>query len=110
MSYVTVPKDLKAVKTKVALGLTARQIACLGASAAIGIPLFLLTKGAIGSTAAMMLMVAVMAPGFAFAVYERDGMPLETVLSNFLDVRYRKPGKRFRSLGSPADGEGAEDA
>ena len=39
MAYVPVPKDLNAVKTKVLLNLTKRQLVCFGAGAALGVPL-----------------------------------------------------------------------
>ena len=42
MAYVPVPKDLNAVKTKVLLNLTKRQLICFGAGAALGVPLFFL--------------------------------------------------------------------
>ena len=42
MAYVPVPKDLNAVKTKVLLNLTKRQLVCFGAGAALGVPLFFL--------------------------------------------------------------------
>lgn len=43
MAYVPIPKDLTKVRTKVALGLTKRQLVCFGAAAAIGLPLFFFT-------------------------------------------------------------------
>ena len=36
MAYVPVPKDMNAVKTKVAFNLTKRQIVCFAAGAAVG--------------------------------------------------------------------------
>ena len=54
MAYVPVPKDLNAVKTKVLLNLTKRQLVCFGAGAALGVPLFFLLKAHTGvSTAAI---------------------------------------------------------
>ena len=77
MAYVSVPKDLTKVKNKVAFNLTRRQIICFGAAAAVGIPFYLLARGTIGDSAAVMGMVILMVPAFLFAMYERDGMPLE---------------------------------
>ena len=48
MAYVTVPKDLSKIKTKVAFNLTKRQIVCLGAALLVGLPLFFLLKGSAG--------------------------------------------------------------
>ena len=56
MAYVPVPKDLSKIKTKVAFNLTKRQLVCFGGGALIGVPLFFLLKGPVGtSTAAMCL-------------------------------------------------------
>ena len=98
MGYVTVPKDLKRIKSKVALGLTKRQLVCIGASAAVGVPLFFLVREPLGNTLAMLLMLVAMAPGFAFGMYERDGMPLERILMDYLDVRRRKPAIRKKEV------------
>ena len=38
MAYVSVPKDLTKVKNKVAFNLTKRQLICIAAGAAAGIP------------------------------------------------------------------------
>lgn len=48
MAYVTIPKDLSKVQSKVLFGLTKRQVICFGAAAIIGVPLFFLTKGDAG--------------------------------------------------------------
>ena len=44
MAYVPGPKDLTAVKSKVFLNLTKRQLICFGGGALIGVPLFFLLK------------------------------------------------------------------
>ena len=43
---VAVPKDLSGIKTKVAMNLTKRQLICFGGAGAVGIPLYIFTKGA----------------------------------------------------------------
>ncbi len=48
MAYVTIPKDLSRVQSKVLFGLTKRQVICFGAAAVIGVPLFFLSKGRAG--------------------------------------------------------------
>ena len=65
MAYVTIPKDLSRVQSKVLFGLTKRQVICFGAAAIIGVPLFFLTKGALGTTTAALCMILVMLPIFA---------------------------------------------
>ena len=73
MAYVTIPKDLSRVQSKVLFGLTKRQVICFGAAAVIGVPLFFLTKEALGTTTAALCMILVMLPFFLFAMYQRNG-------------------------------------
>ena len=77
MAYVTVPKDLTKVKSKVMFGLTKRQLVCFGAAALIGVPLFFLLRGTVNSSTATVCMIVVMLPLFLLAMYEKDGQPLE---------------------------------
>ena len=44
MAYVTVPKDLTRVKSKIVFGLTKRQLICFGGALLVGVPLFLLIE------------------------------------------------------------------
>ena len=94
MAYVTVPKDLTKVKTKVALNLTKRQLVCFSMAAAVGVPLFFLIKGSVPQTAATFLMVLAMLPFFLFAMYEKHGQPLEKVLGNIIKVFFLTPKER----------------
>ena len=94
MPYVPVPRDLTKVKTKVALGLTKRQLVCFGTAVAIGVPTFFLTRGAIGNSPAVLLMIGVMLPAFFMAMYERDGQPAEKILRNMLRSRFIYPQTR----------------
>ena len=71
MPYVNVPNDLSKIKTKIAFNLTRRQLICFGGAAAVGIPVYLLTRHALGGTGAMFLMIALMLPAFFMAMYER---------------------------------------
>ena len=95
MAYVSVPKDLTKVKNKVAFNLTKRQIICFAAAAAVGLPFYFLTRNLIGNSNAVMGMVVLMVPAFLFAMYERDGMPLEKVLMNMITVKFRRPHLRL---------------
>ena len=94
MPYVTVPKDLASVKTKVLFNLTKRQLVCFGTGALIGVPVFFLLKGPVGSTAAAMVMMLVMLPAFLLGVYEKHGQPLETVLMHIAQVSFLRPKER----------------
>lgn len=94
MAYVNVPNDLSKIKTKLAFNLTKRQLICFGAAAAAGVPLYLLTRGALGNSAALLLMLAVMLPAFLLAMYERDGLPFEKVVRNIIRAKFTRPGIR----------------
>ena len=94
MAYVPVPKDLTKVKSKFAFNLTKRQILCFGLAAAIGLPLFFLLKGTTGTTVAAFAMILVMLPCFLFAMYEKNGMPLEKVLRHIIQTKFIRPKER----------------
>ena len=70
MAYVTVPKDLTKIKSKVMFNLTKRQLICFSAAVAIGLPLFFLVKDSVGTTTAALCMVLAMLPMFLLAMYE----------------------------------------
>ena len=94
MAYVSVPKDLTKVKSKVMFNLTKRQVVCLGIAAALGLPFYFFTKGHIGTSNAATGMVIIMLPAFFFAMYEKDGMHLEQILMNIIRVRFLRPAIR----------------
>ena len=94
MAFVNVPKDLSVVKSKLALNMTKRQLICFGAAAAIGVPVYIFTRGAIGNSGAVLLMMGLMLPMFFLAMYEKDGQPAEKVLRNIIRVKLLWPGKR----------------
>lgn len=94
MAYVSIPKDLTKVKNKVAFNLTKRQLICIGVGAAIGIPVYFLTRGVLGNSNAATIMILLMLPAFLFAMYEKDGMHLEEVLLHVIRVRWLRPAIR----------------
>lgn len=94
MAYVQVPKDLTKVKQKVALNLTKRQLVCFSLAGVVGVPFYLLTKGILGSTLSASIMVVILLPFFLFAMYEKDGRPLEKVLFDIYKQKFLRPGIR----------------
>ena len=94
MAYVTVPKDLTKIKSKVMFNLTKRQLLCFGAAVAIGLPLFFLVKGSVGTSAAALCMVLAMLPMFLLAMYEKNGQPLEVIIRQFVEVKFLRPKER----------------
>ena len=94
MAYVQVPKDLTRVKTKVMFNLTKRQLICFSLAGLVGIPFYLLTRHALGSTLSACMMIVLVLPFFLFSMYEKDGMPLEKVLMNIIRMKFQRPGIR----------------
>ena len=93
-SYTNIPKDLNKIKSKAALNMTIRQLICFGTAAITGIPTYLLTRGAIGNTAAVLIMMVIMSPLFLLAMYEKDGLPAEKLVRNYIRTRLFWPGIR----------------
>ena len=94
MAYVPVPKDLTKVKTKVMFNLTKRQLVCFGGGALVGVPLFFLLKGPVGTSAASMCMIVVLLPFILLAMYEKNGQPLEKIIGNIIRVSITRPKQR----------------
>lgn len=94
MAYVQVPKDLTKVKTKVMFNLTKRQLICFGLAGVLAIPTYFLTRNTLGTTLAACVMILTALPFFLFAVYEKDGRPLEKILLNIYRQKFKKPGIR----------------
>ena len=94
MAYVSVPKDLTKVKSKVLFNLTKRQLLCFAAAALMGVPLFFLLRGSAGTSVAALVMILVMLPGFLFGVYEKNGQPLEVIAGQIIQTCFIRPKER----------------
>ena len=90
-AYISVPRDLTKVKSKVAFNLTKRQLLCFGTAALIGVPLFFVLRDSGGNTAATLGMMAVMLPAFFLGMYEKNGQPMEKLLSYYVQSRFLRP-------------------
>ena len=75
MAYVTIPKDLSRIESKVLFGLTKRQVICFGSAA--------------------LCMILVMLPFFLFAMYEKNGQPLEVFLGHLIQNKFIRPKVRI---------------
>jgi len=95
MAFTAIPRDVNKIKTKVALNMTKRQLICFGTAAVTGIPIYLFTRGTIGNTPAVLLMMIVMAPLFLLAMYERDGQPAEKIIRNYIRTKFYWAGVRY---------------
>lgn len=93
--YISVPRDLTRVKTKIFFNLTKRQLICFSIGAAFGLPVFFLIKAvAVNISFATLGMLAVMMPAFMMAMYEKNGQPLEKILEHYFEARFVRPKVR----------------
>ena len=90
-SYVSCPRDLSKIKTKIAFNLTKRQLICFGIAALVGFPIFFLLRKTGNMTLAGCGMVFTMLPFFVFAMYEKDGRTLEYVLRDMIETLFLRP-------------------
>ena len=95
MAYVDVPKDLTNIKTKFIGKFTKRQCICFGLGVLVGFPGFFITRSFAGGTVAFYVLIALMAPFFLFGLVEKDGLPLEVYLLNFIRHRFAYPQIRL---------------
>ena len=93
-SYISVPRDLTKVKNMAIFGMTKRQLICFSIAAVIGVPTFFLMRNIAQINVAVMVMMVVMMPLFFFAMYEKNGRPLEVILSHFIQQVFIRPKKR----------------
>lgn len=90
-SYISVPRDLTKVKSKVMFNLTKRQLICFGMAVLIGVPSFFLMKTVVETNTAVMGMMVIMMPFFFLAMYEKNGQPLEVILEHMIQAIFRRP-------------------
>ena len=93
-AYISVPRDLTRVKSKVFFNLTKRQLICFSVAALIGVPSFFLIRRTGNMSLASMGMILIMLPFFFLAMYERDGMPLEVLVQHFIEAKFIRPKER----------------
>lgn len=91
-AYISVPRDLTRVKSKLLFNLTRRQLVCFGSAALLGVPLFLFLRTATGNTslAALVMLIAMM-PLFLLAMYEKNGQTLEVAVKHYWEAKFRRP-------------------
>lgn len=88
MAYVTVPKDLNAVKTKAMFNLTKRQLICFSLGGLFGGATYFAVQGLVSSTNAVSLMILAVFPFFMLAMYEKNGQTLEIILKQMYMVKF----------------------
>lgn len=94
MAYVSVPKDLSKVKTKVALNLTLRQIISFSVGGVIGFPVYWYSRPTVGDDIAVFLMIGCILPFFMAAIFEKDGIVFEKYVGHIIKQRFLHPKVR----------------
>ena len=93
-SYISVPRDLTKVKSKVMFNLTKRQLICFSVAALIGVPSFFLIKQIASTSTAAIGMMVIMMPFFFLAMYEKNGQHLEVILGHLIEATFIRPKQR----------------
>lgn len=90
---VTIPKELKTIKSKLFFGLTKRQLIGFSLAITLGVPVFLLIKNA-SIDIAMYSLFFVAMPILFCTMYQKNGMVAETWIKLFLEYKYLYENKR----------------
>lgn len=93
-SYISVPRDLTKVKSKVVFNLTKRQLICFSVPSLFGVPSFFLIKQISSVSTATMGMMVIMMPFFFLAMYEKNGQHLEVMLGHLIEATFIRPKHR----------------
>ena len=92
---ITIPKDLSRIQSKVLFGLTKTTSDLFRSGGAGRRAAFLFGKGELGTTTAALCMILVMLPFFLFAMYEKNGQPLEVFLGHLIQNKFIRPKVRI---------------
>ncbi len=92
--YVSIPKDLNDIKEKFVMGFTKRQVICFGIGLAVGVPVFFLTRNALGMSGAIFVMGACAAPAILCGLYRKNGVFLEKQVK-YMREYFTRPRKRY---------------
>ena len=111
-SYISVPRDLTKVKSKVMFNLTKRQLVCFSVAALLGVPSFFLIKQIAPTSTAAIGMMIIMVPFFFLAMYEKNGQHLEVIMGHLIEATFIRPRQRpyktdnnYAALGRYKDAE-----
>ena len=94
MAYIDIPKDLDGIKSKVALGLTKKQLIGFGIAAVIGVPVYLATRIAVGNDIGLFFMMVSMALPLLYAIYEPKGMTMRQLITIWIRFQFINIGTR----------------
>lgn len=91
---VSIPKELKTIKSKLFLGLTKRQLIGFSIALAISLPVFFLLKS-FSIDIALYGLFFTACPAIFATIFTKDGMPAETWIKLYLEFKYLNPQKRY---------------
>ncbi|MEB9975280.1 PrgI family protein [Bacillus cereus] len=91
---VSIPKELKTIKSKLFLGLTKRQLIGFSIALAISLPVFFLLKS-FSLDVALYGLFFTACPAIFATIFTKDGMPAETWIKLYLEFKYLNPQKRY---------------
>lgn len=90
---VSIPKELKTIKSKLFFGLTKRQLIGFSIALAISLPVFFLLKS-FSMDVALYGLFFTACPAIFATIFTKDGMPAETWIKLYLEYKYINPQKR----------------
>lgn len=96
MAYVTMPKDLGKVKTKIAFNLTKRQMICFSLAGIVGYGFYMISNG-INQDIRLYMMMGIILPFVVAGIYEKDGVSFEKYLKYRYETEYKNPKIRIYS-------------
>lgn len=91
---VSIPKELKNIKSKLFLGLTKRQLIGFSIALCIGLPVFFLLKQ-LSTDVAMYGLFFTASPILFGTLYTKNGMPAEVWVKLYIEYHYLNPQKRY---------------
>ncbi|MFJ7954303.1 PrgI family protein [Lysinibacillus sp. NPDC096418] len=90
---VSIPKELKSIKSKLFLGLTKRQLIGFGIALGLALPVFFMLKK-FNLNLAMYGLFFTALPIIFGTIFTKDGMPGETWVKIILEYKYLNPQQR----------------
>ncbi|MBJ8113261.1 PrgI family protein [Bacillus cereus group sp. N6] len=91
---VSIPKELKSIKSKLFLGLTKRQLIGFTIALALGLPVFFLLKS-FSVDVALYGLFFTACPAIFATIFTKDGMPAETWIKLYVEYKYLNPQNRY---------------
>ncbi|EOO24086.1 hypothetical protein IIU_06873 [Bacillus cereus VD133] len=91
---VSIPKELKTIKSKLFFGLTKRQLIGFSIALAISLPVFFLLKS-FSMDVALYGLFFTASPAIFATIFTKDGMPAETWIKLYLEYKHLNPQKRY---------------